>query len=244
MVIISRQEWGGTEEELELEVAEFHRALDEHRASVGQPAPRHAHPWVEHLARSGADWLLEAPPRRAWAIRKRGPGEKVLARETREDGALFDGEELVYDDPSDKVLDPDGVTVRAERQQERLARRRAERWEEFKAMRTRLLNATLTCDWNGSTWQAREEDQKRLDSAVAKLEDPKLPALLPEGITVPSTIIWRDQANVIHHLTADQGRVLSAMMLLAQRAVWVRSWDLDAALADARNVADVEALDW
>lgn len=247
MVTIPKALWEGTAEDLEAEVAEFQRATEQHKETVGVPAPRHPLAWVEELAKSGAEWRLEPepePPRRAWAVRKRGRGETVLVRETLEGKPVFDDEELVFEDPTGHVLDDDGETVRAETPPERLARRRVERWEEFKAHRHTLLNFALTCDWAGATWQAREEDQNRLDAAVGALEDAKLLELLPEGVEVPSTIPWRDEANVVHELTPDEGRVLSAMMLLAQRAVWVRSWELDAALQAARNIATVEALAW
>lgn len=244
MITVTRQQWPGTAEDLGVEIAEFERALQEHARTEGVPAPRHPLPWLEALVRSGESWTLEAAPRRAWAIRKRGRGEPVRSRETLEGQPILDGEELVFEDPTDHVLDEDGETVRRETPPEHLARRRGERWEEFKAVRTRLLNVTLTCQWGGATWQAREEDQNRLDAAVGALEDAKLLELLPEGVEVPNTIPWRDEANVVHELTPDEGRVLSAMMLLAQRAVWMRSWELDAALQAARTVADVEALAW
>ncbi|MEQ8231218.1 MAG: DUF4376 domain-containing protein [Gammaproteobacteria bacterium] len=247
MVTIPRHWWEGTAEDLEAEVAEFQRALEHHRTTVGEAAPLHPLQWVEELAKSSVEWRLEPEPeapRRAWAIRKRGAGETVLVRETLEGKPVFEGEELVFEDPTGHVLDDDGETVRRETAPERLARRRRERWEEFKQERHTLLNVTLTCEFNGATWQAREDDQNRLDAAVGALEDAKLLELLPEGIEVPSTIPWRDEANVVHELTPDEGRVLSAMMLLAQRAVWTRSWALDAALQSARTVAEVEALTW
>lgn len=243
MIVIPKTLWTGTREDLEIEIAEYVRAMDEHRKTVGQPAPLAAAEWIEKLARSGAEWSLEPDPIPAWAVTTRGVGEPVLYRETFVGELLAEGELLELSNPAGKILAADGA-LRLPTNDEALARAKAVQWEVIKRARDEALNGSLLCEFNGSTWQAREADRARLAGAVAMLEDPKLPALLPTGITVPATLPWRDESNTVRQLSPDEGRVLVAMMFLAQQAVWVKSWNAEEQINAARTVAAVQAVIW
>ncbi len=246
MKTVPRSLWPGTRDDLQAAIALYRAALEEHKLTVGVPAPARPPAWFEDLARTEESFDVEAAPVRAWAVQPRGVGELVAVREITVGETLHDGERVVSlaDDPRGRILDADGTTVRDESPAEALLRAQRERWTYIKALRQRQLDIEATCGWNGFTWQAREADSERLDRAIMKLEDPKLPALLPPGIEVPSTIPWRSLDNTLHALTPDQARVLSAMMAITQQQVWLKSWALETAILAAKTVEQIAAVEW
>lgn len=122
-----------------------------------------------------------------------------------------------------------------------LAKRRALQLRRIEGIKQGLLNHDLMVDWNGATWNARETDQNRLLGAVLKLALTFDSKWFPEGIPIPTTIPWWDNANVRHELTPEEGFKLHTTMQLAMMQVFIHEKELSTAIATSD---EPEKLDW
>ena len=61
-VFIHHGEWRGTKDEFAARVAALKQAMEDHKLTVGVPAPRDESDLVERVVQTGADYVFEPSP--------------------------------------------------------------------------------------------------------------------------------------------------------------------------------------
>jgi hypothetical protein len=94
-------------------------------------------------------------------------------------------------------------------------------------------------EFGGARFDTDERSRANLAAAVTFIS-----AARAEGLQVPETITWRDQADVDHALTPSELVYLGAAMFQHVESVYRGSWALKDAVAAAETAEAVDAVRW
>lgn len=98
---------------------------------------------------------------------------------------------------------------------------------------------TLTCSWDGDTWDADEDSSNRIANALSMIREAK-----ELGIPTPTSISWRTADNKDRILTIAELTQMGASVFLAQQVVWGKQAQLKNAIEAATTKEELEKIEW
>lgn len=235
MINVSKDEWTGTREELEDAVAAFRLEIENHKKTVGVPAPLCDNPIVEKISESNGYFKLHSELKWVWS--PGAVGQFVEYRRLDFDEQPAVGEFEIDYEPVGYVLDADGVSIRPESLQEKLVKEKSARQRYINFKRDSYITSGVT--FNG--W-AFDSDSRSIDNITAAVAFIK--SAPDAGLTPPSTISWRDANNVDRDLTVAQLIGLGAVVFQRVQEAHFKARQLKDTIEICTSLEEVAAVDW
>ncbi len=104
--------------------------------------------------------------------------------------------------------------------------------------RNRELNS-LTCQWDGDMWDARETDSTRITNVLTMLEQAQ-----KINMPTPTTIDWRTYDDQDRTLSIPELIQLAASMFMQQQIVWAKQAQLKNQIMAATSKEEVISINW
>jgi hypothetical protein len=235
MINVSKNDWAGTRAELERAVVVFKLEIENHKKTVGVPAPLCDIPIVEEIVNSNGYFILQSELKWVWSSNGIGNFIKYRRLDFKESPAI-DEFEIGYE-PVGYILDADGVTIRAETEDEILPKVIEERQKYINKERNKYIASGVT--FNGWDFDTDTVSINNITAAVAFIKS------APDaGLTPPATISWRDATNVDRDLTVVQLISLGAVVFQRIQEAHFKARQLKDLIATCISKEEVMAIDW
>ena len=235
MINVSKNDWAGTRAELESAVAAFKLEIENHKKTVGVPAPLCDTPIVEEIANSNGYFILQSELKWVWSSNGLGNFIKYRRLDFNESPSV--GEFEIDYEPAGYILDADGKTIRPETENEILSKVIEERQRHINRARDKYISSGVT--FNGWEFDTDTVSINNITSAVAFIKS------APDaGLTPPATISWRDATNVDRDLTVVQLIGLGAVVFQRIQEAHFKARQLKDLIATCTSKEEVMAIDW
>lgn len=235
MIKVTKESWAGTRKQLEDAVAAFKIEIENHKKTVGVPAPLCDYPIVEQLADTSEQFILHSELKWVWS--SQGPKQFVSYRRLDFDELPKQGEFEVDYEPHGYVLDDDGVSIRPESDNEKLEKAKIIKQAYINSRRDNFIASGVT--YNGWKFDTDNSSINNITSAVAFIK-----AAPDAGLTPPTTVSWRDADNIDRDLTIEQLIGLGAAVFQRVQEAHFKARALKDAIQVCTSLEEVAVIDW
>lgn len=235
MINVPKSVWSFGRKALEDEVAAFKNKIEQHKETEGIPAPFSEYEIVQYIVEQNDSFLLE--DELPWVWVPNGIGNKVFARRLTIGEEVSEGEFTVNFDPTDYILEDDGVSIRLETEEEKLPAIKNRRQLYINFKRDEYIASGV--QFNGWSFDSDRASIDNLTAAVAFIKS------APDAnLTPPSTISWRDSDNIDRDLTVEQLIMLGAAFFQKVQEAHFKARMLKDTIEICTSLEEVAAIDW